>query len=682
MNVYYNLNDLPKFKNSVITIGSFDGVHHGHQKIIERVNNLAKDIGGESILITFHPHPRVVIYPKDKSLKLLSSLEEKIALFEKYQLDNVVVVPFTVEFSQQSADEYIQKFLVEKFNPKFIVIGYDHRFGLNRQGDVNFLKFHGEQFDYKVVEIPQQEVADITVSSTKIRKALETGQVKAASELLNHNYSITGKVMHGLRIGHEIGFPTANIELTTSYKLVPPQGIYASYVNHKGKRYQSMLYIGHRPTIENHNERTIEVNIFDFNEDIYDEVINIEVIKFIRADEKFDGLEALKKQLFLDKENALAILSEIESASLQEKKKLNINLTPDVALVILNYNGQKFLDQFLAKISTSNFPRLKIYVADNGSSDDSVNFVKANFPKVRVLQLGENTGFAQGYNLALQQITSDYFILLNSDMEITNNWITPIIELMEKDKSIAACQPKIKAYHQKDHFEYAGAAGGWLDSLGYPFCRGRLFDINEKDTGQYDDTQEIFWATGAALIVRAKLFIDIGGFDRDYFAHSEEIDLCWRLKRAGYKIMCVPESVVYHVGGGTLNYLSERKTYLNFRNSLYTIFKNEPRSKLFWLIPLRFLLDGLAAGLFLVQGKFKHIWAILKAHFSFYKNLIALIKKRNDYSDLVEKVKISSFANKKGMYKGSIVWQFYIKGKKYFSELWEVGRPKSEDRRS
>ncbi|MCB0641443.1 MAG: glycosyltransferase family 2 protein, partial [Phaeodactylibacter sp.] len=218
-------------------------------------------------------------------------------------------------------------------------------------------------------------------------------------------------------------------------------------------------------------------------------------------------------------------------------------------------------------------------------------------------------------------------------------------------------------------FEHAGAAGGWMDYLGYPFCRGRLFNTVEKDEGQYDQKQEIFWASGAAFVMRGALFHQLGGFDGDYFAHLEEIDLCWRLKRAGFKILCVPASTVYHLGGGTLDYESPHKTYLNFRNSLFTLIKNESRRKLLWLIPTRLVMDGLAAALFLLQGKTKHIRAILRAHWGFYKGFRKFWAKRRHYEDLIQKVSISPKANRKGIYPRSIVWQYYVMGRKQFKNL-------------
>jgi len=669
MNVYNSLSELPDFKNAVITIGSFDGVHRGHQKILERINQLAKEKEGESIVITFHPHPRQIIYPNDKTLRLLNTIDEKVLLFEKYKVDNLVVVPFTVEFSQQSADEYIQKFLLEKFNPEIIVIGYDHKFGLNRQGDINYLKWYSKEKDFEVIEIARQDIEHIGISSTKIRNFLLAGDVKKANNLLDHRYSMNGTVVRGQGIGKDLGYPTANIEIRNKYKLIPPQGIYAVQVVYRNETFDGMLYIGNRPTLEGHDNQTIEVNIFDFQKDIYGEKLKIEFIDFIRGDEKFDSFEGLSTQLGKDKIVAQGILEKEKAWKAKIEVAEKKNKLPRVSVVILNYNGLDYLKKFLPSVCASNYENLAIYVADNGSTDTSIGFLKTNFKQVHLIDLEENHGFALGYNLALEKIDSDYFILLNSDVEVTKNWIFPIIELMERDKTIGACQPKIRSYNNKEYFEYAGASGGWLDSLGYPFCRGRIFDNLEKDTGQYNTTSEIFWASGAALFIRAKIFKALGGFDPDYFAHAEEIDLCWRVKRAGFKIMVRPRSVVYHVGGGTLDYLNPRKTYLNFRNTLFTILKNEPKRKLFWLIPARLILDGIAGGLFLVQGKFPHIKSILQAHGAFYGSFFKMIKKRKMYREMIEKISISNTPNTKGIYKGSMVWNYYVRRIKNFKSL-------------
>ncbi len=667
MNVFYNLEDLPDFKEAVITMGSFDGVHCGHQKIIQKVRQLAQKVGGESVIITFHPHPRLVVYPQDNSLRLITTIEEKVALFSHYGIDNLVVVPFTVEFSQQTADEYIQQFLVGRFKPSHIVIGYDHRFGLNRQGNIDYLKWHGEKLNYKVVEIEKQEIQDIAVSSTKIRQALDKGDVTTARELLGHPFMLSGKVVHGQKIGTSIGFPTANIKIEDKHKLVPPHGIYAVQVVIAGQTYGGMLYIGDRPTLEQHDNKTIEVNIFDFSGDLYGVQIQINFIDFIRHDMRFDGLDALKEKLKEDQANSLSAIANWETqTSLQSSDK---DTLPEVAIVILNYNGQSYLKQFLPYVLESEYENLSIYVADNASTDNSRE-VLSDFEQVKTLFLPENGGFARGYNEALEQIQADFYILLNSDVEVTPGWIKPIMKTFAEQPEVAVCQPKILSFHDKSAFEYAGGSGGWIDKLGYPFCRGRIFGITEKDEGQYNDEAEIFWASGAALFIRAPLFDQIGGFDADYFAHAEEIDLCWRIKRAGYSIKVVPESVVYHVGGGTLNYDTPRKVYLNFRNTLYNIVKNDPISKALWLIPVRLILDGLAGLLFLSQGKFSLIASILKAHWHFIPKLPRTWQKRKMYQGLVDKVRLKPVTELSAVYPKSIVWQFYAQRKQRFKDLF------------
>ncbi len=660
MNVYKELSNLPSFKNAVITIGSFDGVHTGHQKILERLKNKAREYGGESIVITFNPHPRHVIKPDNQELQLINTVDEKAELLEAFGIDHLVVVPFDKAFSQQSPEDYIERFLLEKFSPSCIVIGYDHRFGRNREGDITFLRKYEQTAGFELIEIKAQEVEDITVSSTKIRKAIKNGQIRAARQYLNHAYRLTGTVVKGQQIGQEIGYPTANIAINDPYKLIPADGIYAVRVAHKQRKYNGMLYIGTRPTLKEFNNRTIEVNIFDFDQKIYGDILSIEFIDKIRGDQHFDSLDALSQQLEQDKQATLRIL-----------EKSNRPGWPSVAVTILNYNGRSFLESFLPGVRNYSYENLRVIVADNASTDDSISFLKESHPEVERIILEENYGFAEGYNRAIDQIDADYIVLLNSDVEVEGNWIAPVIEMLEKDPSIAAVQPKIKAQKNKEYFEYAGACGGWMDFLGYPFCRGRIFNTVEKDEGQYDEPMEVFWASGAAMFVRTKLFKNLGGFDGDYFAHLEEIDHCWRLKRAGYKVMVQPKAVVYHVGGGTLGYLSPRKAFLNFRNSLFTIFKNESFSKLLWLIPARLILDGVAAGLFLTEGKFQHIQAILRAHFAFYGAIPKLIKKRKHYNDLIKKHQINKKFNPKGVLYKSIVWAFYIRKKKNFHQLKE-----------
>lgn len=333
----------------------------------------------------------------------------------------------------------------------------------------------------------------------------------------------------------------------------------------------------------------------------------------------------------------------------------------EIAVVILNYNGENFLEKFLPNV-IEHSQNATIYVADNCSTDNSVAYLKSNFPDVKLIINTENGGFAKGYNDALKHVKSDYYILLNSDIEVTPNWITPCIELLEKDKTIAALQPKVLAYHNKTHFEHAGAAGGYLDHDFYPFCQGRIFEEVEFDNGQYNRSHEVFWATGACLFIRAELYHSIGGLDDDFFAHMEEIDMCWRLKQQNHKIYYCADSTIYHVGGGTLNYDNPKKTYLNFRNSLFMIAKNYD-GNLFLKIFKRLLIDGLAGVMFIFKFQFKHCWAIIRAHFAFYGNLKTLLQKRKAI-----KQSRTTF-NSVGLFKGSIIVNKYFKGVKKFSDI-------------
>ncbi|MFI5217927.1 MAG: glycosyltransferase family 2 protein [Bacteroidia bacterium] len=334
-----------------------------------------------------------------------------------------------------------------------------------------------------------------------------------------------------------------------------------------------------------------------------------------------------------------------------------------IAVVILNWNGKELLQKFLPAIINHSSSIAEIIIADNGSADDSVNFLKTNFPEIRLEIFEKNYGFSGGYNKALKKINAHYFILLNSDVEITPGWIEPIINMMESDTNIAACQPKIKSFHNKNLFEHAGASGGFIDKYGYPFCRGRFFNTLEQDGRQYDDVKEIFWATGACLFIRSKVFTDLGGFDEEFFAHMEEIDLCWRIQYAGYKIFCVPQSVVYHIGGGTLPKKNPHKTYLNFRNNLMMIHKNLPSSSVYITIIIRLLLDGIAGIKFLFDGDWKDCIAVFKAHIYFYSRLLQRNKIRTQSQKEVLNKQVATIYNK------SIVMDYFIRGKKYFSQL-------------
>ncbi len=333
-----------------------------------------------------------------------------------------------------------------------------------------------------------------------------------------------------------------------------------------------------------------------------------------------------------------------------------------VAVVILNYNGKKFLEQFLPNVIANCDPNLaEIVVADNASTDESVAFMRECFPEIRLIENGSNGGFATGYNLALRQIEAQYYVLLNSDIEVAPHWIEPVIEMMDKDPQIAACQPKILSYYHKEHFEYAGASGGFIDKYGYPFCRGRVFQNLEKDEHQYDTPMEVFWATGACMFVRADLYHQLGGLDDSFFAHMEEIDLCWRLKNAGFKVYCCPQSWVFHIGGGTLPKNSPRKTYLNFRNNLSLLVKNLPKHRVHRIILYRIFLDWVAAFKFLIEGCPKDFRMVFKAHWDFYKRL----------KELREKRRCSEHKLVSCIYRKNIVFESIVRGKKKFSELKE-----------
>jgi len=328
-----------------------------------------------------------------------------------------------------------------------------------------------------------------------------------------------------------------------------------------------------------------------------------------------------------------------------------------IAIVILNWNGKQLLEQFLPAMLRCTANAAKIYVADNASTDDSIQFIKTNYPQVRIIQNTTNGGYAKGYNDALQGLDADIYALVNSDIEVTENWLSPIIQEFQNTPQTAAIQPKILDFKDKKKFEYAGAAGGYIDYFGYPYCRGRLFSTLEEDTKQYDDARAIFWASGACFFIRSTVFHELNGFDEDYFAHQEEIDLCWRIQNEGYTIKYISQSIVYHVGGATLEESNPRKTFLNFRNSLSSILKNTPSP--FFIILSRLLLDGISGVKFIFEGKPLHTWAIVKAHFSFYRFIPIMLKKRKAL-----KHKKTAYYHSK-----SIVWQYFILGRKKFTEL-------------
>lgn len=332
-----------------------------------------------------------------------------------------------------------------------------------------------------------------------------------------------------------------------------------------------------------------------------------------------------------------------------------------IAVVILNWNGKKLLEQFLPSVVQFS-EEATIYVADNASTDDSVQFVQNNYPSVKIIKNSGNHGFARGYNEALKEVNAEIYALVNSDIEVTENWLKPIIETFDNEKNTAIIQPKILDFKNKEYFEYAGAAGGFIDKYGYPFCRGRIFDTLEKDNGQYDDNCEIFWASGACFFIRKEVYDELGGFDETFFAHQEEIDLCWRAQNDGHVIKYNYHTVVYHVGGASLEQGNPKKTYLNFRNSLLMLVKNLPKKGLFFIIFFRMVLDGIAGVRFLTQGKIKHTLAIIQAHFSFYCLSMLYLKKR-EYFQIREYYTIKS-----------IVFLYYIKKLTYFKDIFNINQ--------
>lgn len=328
-----------------------------------------------------------------------------------------------------------------------------------------------------------------------------------------------------------------------------------------------------------------------------------------------------------------------------------------IAIVILNWNGEVLLERYLPSV-VRHSEGADIYVIDNASTDASIEFLEAEYPQVKIIQNAENGGFAKGYNQGLKHVDADIFCLLNSDVEVTRDWLEPITKTFNQMPEVAIIQPKIMDLMRKDHFEYAGAGGGFLDHFGYPFCRGRIFQALERDTGQYDDIREIFWATGACMFIKSELFWKLEGFDEDYFAHQEEVDLCWRAKNEGYKVFYVGISKVYHLGGSTLSNMNPKKTYLNFRNSLFSITKNLPRRKALPIILIRLLLDGVAALRFIAQFKFNHCFAVLRAHLHFYGQFRKMYRKR-ERANFIQKYYLTK----------SIVWSHFVKGVNKFAQL-------------
>lgn len=332
------------------------------------------------------------------------------------------------------------------------------------------------------------------------------------------------------------------------------------------------------------------------------------------------------------------------------------------AIVILNYNGARLLEQFLPGV-VAHSAGAEVIIADNASTDGSLSWMKQHYPALRVIALDQNYGFCGGYNRALRQVQSDYYLLLNSDIEVTKGWLDPLVTILDTHNDVSAVQPKILSFHDRRKFEHAGAGGGFIDSLGYPFCRGRVFDHVEKDDGQYNDDQPVFWSSGACMLIRAKSFHQFGGFDEDYFAHMEEIDLCWKLHRDKQRVMYCGNAVIYHVGAGTLAYGSPRKVYLNFRNGLFMLFKHLSTGDLIILMPLRAALDAVAVLKFLFSGEWSSGAAVVQAHVEFFLSLGRELRKRRTLHATYPRY------SREGVRKGSIVFDYYLRGKKTFQQL-------------
>lgn len=652
MEVFYNLDNLSGLKNAVVTIGSFDGVHLGHKTLIEQITHLAKEHNGNSVVITFEPHPRLILEKNPVNFGLLTSLDEKIKLIGECGVDYMIIVPFDLIFAHQSAESYLNDFLVQKIKPKTIVVGYDHRYGEGRQGDFALMKKVMEPLGIHVIEINPKLIDEITISSTNIRKALKEGDLPKVNAFLGYEYLILGKVGHGDKIGRTLNFPTANLILQESHKALPLDGIYLSKIKVHEIEYFGLTYIGKRPVVGVELSKVVEVYIYDFDENIYDLDIEVRLIELIREDEDVEDFDALRKKMESDKVKGRAMIAKLTASKLK-----------DIAVVVLNYNGVNHLKNYLPELIKYS-PEAEIVVADNASTDGSLDYLNEFDGHITVIKLDSNYGFTGGYNRAIAQLNHTFILLLNSDVRVTPNWLLPLISRMKSDDYIGAIQPKMLNDRNPEYFDYAGASGGWIDILGYPYCRGRIFDTIERDQSQYNNCEEVFWASGAAFLTRSELYKKLGGLDDDFFAHMEEIDLCWRMKNLGYKVLVEPASSVYHYGGGTLDATSPYKTYLNFRNSLFVLLKNE-KEFVFCKIFARLILDGVAGIRFLAQGKISFVYAILKAHLHFYTRMKLFLNKRREN---IKMYKSHQF-NNKGRISQLIIWQYFVKKKKFFSEL-------------
>ena len=655
MQIHFDLNSLPQFNNAVITIGSFDGVHLGHKTLLDQVKAVASKHHGESIVITFDPHPRLVLEGQPKNFALLTNLDEKVSLLSKHGIDHLVIVPFTKEFSQLSATSYLHNFLLHYFKPTAIVVGYDHKYGTGRVGDFDLMRKELNPLGIEIIEIDPLLIEQIAISSSAIRRGLEEGKMRTVNEQLGYPFFIRGTVVKGDQIGRRLGFPTANLSLKDPYKAIPLNGIYAAKVKIDNTLYDGMAYIGHRPVVGNNLARVIEVNIFNFEVDLYDTEIDLQLIEFIRKDVPLSNLDELKNQLFKDKAEVIKFYSKTSNKTLYT-----------TAVIVLNYNGLKHLKTYLPELIKYT-QDADIIIADNGSTDDSVAFLQSEYPEIQLLLFDKNYGFCGGYNKAINLITQDLVLLLNSDVRGTSGWLEPLLERLLSNEQVAIVQPKVLNDIQKELFDYAGGAGGWIDDLGYPFCKGRIFDDIEKDEHQYDNAEQVFWASGAAMLIRRSLYIKAGGLEEGFFAHMEEIDLAWRVKNMGYEVWAEPASIVFHLGGGTLDATSPKKTYLNFRNSLFVLVKNIEDQVIIRILA-RLCLDGVAGIRFLLQGKFSFFLAILKAHLHFYMGLNYYLKRRKENKVFIKRFTIGP-PNDSGLLKRSLIWSYFIKKQKTFTAI-------------
>lgn len=654
MQVHFSLDLVPRFDNAVVTIGSFDGVHRGHKTLLEQVIRIAGSCHGQSVVVTFEPHPRLVLEKNPPNFALLTSLDEKIRLIEDCGVDHLIVVPFTTEFARQSAEAYLHDFLVRHIRPSVVVVGYDHRYGAGRTGDFRLMEQHLKPLGIGVVEIDPLLIEQIAISSSAIRRALGEGDIKKVNEGLGHPYFIKATVKHGDRIGRTLGFPTANLAISERYKALPLDGIYLAAVRLGDRSLEGIAYIGRRPAVGGDLERVVEVHIFDFDEDIYGNDIEVSLLDFIRPDMEFQSLDELKAQMEVDKSKALRLSAHQAMA------------TRELAVVVLNYNGLRHLKHYLPDLIRYS-PEADIIIADNASTDGSTDYIRTFGDQVRLLQLDSNFGFTGGYNRAIATLDHTYILLLNSDVRVTPGWLPPLLSRIASDERVGAVQPKILNDRATENFDYAGGAGGYIDALGYPFCRGRIFETIEADHGQYDDAAQVFWASGAAMLTRRQLYMDAGGLDEAFFAHMEEIDLNWRMQKMGYSVVAEPASVVYHYGGGTLDPASPHKTYLNFRNSLFVLVKNEG-SLLLVRVFFRLLLDGVAGIRFLFQGKASFTGAILKAHLHFYRDLPGYLHKRRTFAALLKAANLPE-RPLNGRWDGLLIWSYFVRGRKTFTDL-------------